>query len=78
MINKQQKYIEENDIGGDLATEEKSIYILFNLIDADLFLEGPDLEIEDQDVDDEYINYISDFNDHNKLPQQPIADNANS
>ena len=58
---------------------KKKVFIfLFNLLDADLFLEGPDLEIEDQDVDDEYINYISDFNDHNKLPQQPIADNANS
>jgi hypothetical protein len=36
MITKQQKYIEDNDIGGSA--------------NGDLFLEGGDLDFEDQDV----------------------------
>ena len=80
MISKQQKYIEENDIGsGDFAAEEKSKYFDLILLDADLFLEGPDLELEDQEEDDLIVNndnYISDFATENKppLPQPSIAE----
>ena len=44
MIAKQQKYIEENDIGGDLAHSDKNI---------EMFLEGAELDNDDQENQDQ-------------------------
>jgi hypothetical protein len=50
MIGKQQKFIEDNDIVKDAETDRN----------LDLFLDGGDLDFEDQDmIEDE--QYISDF-----------------
>lgn len=61
MIAKQQKFIEDNDIGGSSVNDEKNM---------DMFLDGGELDFEDQDglLDDQYI---SDFNDE-KVPSVPI------
>ena len=51
MIGKQQKFIEDNDVGGQSVNGDKSKFRwLHILIDMDLFLDGGDLDFEDQDV----------------------------
>ena len=61
MIGKQQKFIEDNDVGGS-ANGDKSKFLikLIVFIDIDLFLDGAELDFEDQDALED--QYISDFN----------------
>ena len=48
MIAKQQKFIEDNDIGTNSANGDKSkLYDSNNIIDMDLFLDGGELDFED-------------------------------
>lgn len=68
MIAKQQKFIEDNDIGANSTNGDKSKNIwAFILIDIDIFLEGAELEgdMEDQDNEEQYA---SDFIADDKSP----------
>ncbi len=47
MIGKQQKYIEDNEIGMNSVNGDKSKVFFFILIDMDLFLDGGELDFED-------------------------------
>ncbi|CDW74177.1 kinesin heavy chain [Stylonychia lemnae] len=70
MIQKQQKFIEDNDIGGNSINGDKNM---------DLFLDGGELDFEDQDALEE--QYISDFNeDKQNIPitnEQSQSQNQN-
>lgn len=60
MIQKQQKYIEDNDIGSVNGDKSKTL-CFHSLSDLDLFLDGGDLDLEDQDALEDQC--ISDFNE---------------
>ena len=50
MIAKQQKFIEDNDIGAETGTGDKSnIFLINDFIDLDMFLEGAELDGDDQE-----------------------------
>jgi len=64
MIAKQQKFIEENDIGANSVNGDKSKFRVISLcpslfIDLEMFLDGAELEGEEQEQPDEH--YASDF-----------------
>lgn len=63
MIAKQQKFIEDNEIGAESTDNDKSKFRfqIISYLDIELFLEGAELEAEPEDQDQIEEQYASDF-----------------
>lgn len=74
MIAKQQKFIEENDIGAGSANGDKSkwfIHAYLYIVDLEMFMEGAEIEGDMEEAEEP--QYISDFVAEDKTPKQLLG-----